>query len=208
MFRDLFLPLRRLPFPHLGLLASMATQVSGGIACGSTCLLNQHEAPYCLLPWYQLPPMGSFPMVLSSTNLPKKPEHHAIKVPTNSIAGKVVPANQVPLVVLPLEASEVLLMAYRRDGFWKHWISRPRGVAWSRKSTGQGAATQMGAPICLQWPGPGQDILDQAPVWVDRYDTFQDALPMYTPAYVQRCEGPSPGKAGYWCHQEVTESMG
>ena len=58
---DLFVPFRRLPFSFLGLLTSMATQVSGYTACGSTCLLNQHEAPSCLLPWYQLPPMGSYP---------------------------------------------------------------------------------------------------------------------------------------------------
>ena len=57
----------------------------------------------------------------------------------------------------------------------------PRGVVWSRTSTGQEAATQMGAPICPQWLGPGQDILDQATDQVDRSDTLQGALMIYTP---------------------------
>ena len=39
---------QKLPFPHLGLLASTATQVSGDAAWGSTCLPNQHMAPNCL----------------------------------------------------------------------------------------------------------------------------------------------------------------
>ena len=38
MFGDLSVPLGRLTFLHLGLLAYMATQVSGGTACRSTCL--------------------------------------------------------------------------------------------------------------------------------------------------------------------------
>ena len=48
MYRVLSIPLRRLPFPHLGLLASMATQVSGDTVCGSTCWVNQCKAPSCL----------------------------------------------------------------------------------------------------------------------------------------------------------------
>ena len=45
---DQFIPPRRRPFPCSRLLASIATQVSGDTACGSMCLLNQHEAPNCL----------------------------------------------------------------------------------------------------------------------------------------------------------------
>ena len=57
----------------------------------------------------------------------------------------------------------------------------PRGVAWSITSTSQGAATQIGIPICLQQPGPGQDILDQAPDQVDISNSTQGALSTYTP---------------------------
>ena len=58
-FRDLFVPPRRLPFPHLGWLASMSTQVSRDTACRSTCLLNLHEASSHLPLWFQLLPMGN-----------------------------------------------------------------------------------------------------------------------------------------------------
>ena len=80
-----------------------------------------------------------------------------------------------------------------RDLRWVHlWLKegmdpesiespRPRAVAWGRACTGQGAATQMGAPICLQQPGPGQNLLDQASDWVDTSDTLQEALPCITP---------------------------
>ena len=61
------IPLRRLLFPCLGLLISMAIQVSRETACGFTCLLS--------------------------------------KVPAKAIVGKITPANQVPLVVLLMEAS-------------------------------------------------------------------------------------------------------
>ena len=35
-------------------------------------------------------------------------------------------------------------------------------VAWVRAETGQGAAAQMGVPVCAQWPGSGQNCSDQA----------------------------------------------
>ena len=53
---------QKVTIPHLGLLAFMATQVSGDTACRSLCLLNQHEAPNCLPLWFQLLPMGSCTM--------------------------------------------------------------------------------------------------------------------------------------------------
>ena len=59
VFEELFIPPRRLPFLHLGLLASTATWVSGDTACWSTCLLNQHNALNCLPLWFQLLPMGN-----------------------------------------------------------------------------------------------------------------------------------------------------
>ena len=46
--------------------------------------------------------------------------------------------------------------------------------------------------------------------WIELRDPqdLQGALLTYTPSYVQQHEGPSPGDVGYWCHQEVTQSMG
>ena len=70
MFGDLFVSPRRLPFPCLGLLASMETQVPGDTACRSMCLLNQPEAYNCLLPWYKLPPVGSCTQALGTTSGP------------------------------------------------------------------------------------------------------------------------------------------
>ena len=39
---------------------------------------------------------------------------------------------------------------------------RPWRVAQTGAGTGQGAVAQMGAPVCLQQPGPGQNCSDQA----------------------------------------------
>ena len=49
------------------------------------------------------------------------------------------------------------------------------------EQAGQGAATQMGTPICLQQPGPRQNLLYQAPDQVGRSDSLQRALLAYTP---------------------------
>ena len=103
-FRDWFIPPRRLPFPHWGLLASVATQASGDIACGPTCLPNQHEALNCLPVWFQLLTMGNctwgplrVPIVLRNLGA------HTTEAPAKAIVGQVAPANQVPAVVLPME---------------------------------------------------------------------------------------------------------
>ena len=55
MSGDLSVPLRGLPFPHLGPLAYLATQVSGDTTCGSTYLLSWHKTLSCPLLWYRLP---------------------------------------------------------------------------------------------------------------------------------------------------------
>ena len=164
MFGDWFVPPRRLPFPYLGLLASMATQVSGDTACGSMGLLNQHKVPNCLPLWFQLLPMGNctqgpirVPICLRNLIA------HPIEVPAKVIVGQVTPANQMPPVVLPMEAQVVC--PWFTEGMDPGSIESPGpgGEARSRKSTGQRTTTQMEAPICLQWHGPWQDILDQAP---------------------------------------------
>ena len=92
-----------------------------------------------------------------------------IEVPAKAAVGQVTPANQVPLVVLPTEAS-----GGSTHGSKKEWIHGsiespgPRGVAWGRTSTGQGTATQMEPPICPQWPGPGQTSLIKH--WIELTD--------------------------------------
>ena len=44
----------------------------------------------------------------------------------------------------------------------------PRGVAQSRTGTGQGAAAQMGTPVCQQLPGPGKTSLIKH--WIELTD--------------------------------------
>ena len=100
MFRDLCVPLTRLPFPCLELLASMATQVPWNTVCGSKCLQNQHKAPSCLLPWYQLPPMGS----CTQGPLRNLSAHPIESLPRPLLARSLL-VIQVPGVVLLMEAS-------------------------------------------------------------------------------------------------------
>ena len=61
---------------------------------------------------------------------------------------------------------------------------RSQRVARIRAETGQGAVVQMGAPVCVQQPGPGQNCSDQAQNRVNRLDTLQRTLPMHTPSHV------------------------
>ena len=105
--------------------------------------------------------------------------------------------------------------------FWRVKSQTPKGmglgspgparsprVARIRAETGQRAAAQMGAPVCMQWPGPGQNYPDQTQGRINGLDTLQGALLTYTPPHVWWHEGPYPGNAGYWCNLQVTQSMG
>ena len=106
MFGDRFITTQQVTIPCLRLLVSTATQVSGDTACGSTCLLHLHKAPNCLPLWVptatygELHP-GSCRVPICLRNL----SAHPIEVPAKAIVGWVTPANQVPPVVLPMEAS-------------------------------------------------------------------------------------------------------
>ena len=87
---------------------------------------------------------------------------HAIKLPTKTIIGQIVPANQVPLVVHPTRtATETKYPAQKGWVFGGFRPPRPCGVAWVRVEAGQGAVAQMGAPVCTQWPGSRQNCSDQ-----------------------------------------------
>ena len=102
---------------------------------------------------------------------------HPMVIPTKVVIDKAALANQVPLVVHP-------------TGIWGESTHGPperldsgeiepsgsRGVAHRGTRSGQEAAGQMGTPVSLQWPGPGEDIPHQAPNWIDQPDTLQRVL--------------------------------
>ena len=77
---------------------------------------------------------------------------YSIEIPTKTVVGQVVPAKQVPPVVLPTRTSEE-----SKSNPQKGWVL----VAQTQAGTGQRAAAQMGAPVCPQQPGPGQNCSDQ-----------------------------------------------
>ena len=85
---------------------------------------------------------------------------HSVEVPTKVIVGKVTLANQVPPVVLLTETQRGPPTLPRKDGSWRNWTSKPTVMAQSRTRRNHGAAAQVGTPVCLQWPGPGQNILN------------------------------------------------
>ena len=136
MFGDQFILPRRLPFSHLGLLASMATQVSWDTACRSMCLLNQHDAPNCQLLWFQLLPMGN--CTQGPLKVPMYLRHlsaHPIEVPAKAIVGQVASANQVPQLSSHWRPQVDLPMACRKDVPGSIEFPGPEGVAGSRTRT-------------------------------------------------------------------------
>ena len=52
---------------------------------------------------------------------------HSIKIPTKTVAGHLVPANQVPPVVLPRGTSGSPTAIPKRDGSWRPWTSKASG---------------------------------------------------------------------------------
>ena len=137
------------------------------------------------LPASMVPTATYWELLLGSSWVPiclRNLSAHPIEVQSKAIIGKVAPVNQILPVVLPTE-NLGRVHFWLQEGMDPGGIGppRPQGVAQSRTRTGQGAATQMGTPICLQWPGPRQNLFDQALNWVNRPDALQGALPMYTP---------------------------
>ena len=66
-----------------------------------------------------------------------------------------MPANQVPPIIpLTGTSEEPISNPPERMGPGVPRPPRPGGMAQTRPGTGQGAAAQMGTPICLQQPGP------------------------------------------------------
>ena len=73
---------------------------------------------------------------------------HSVEIPTKTVVGQVVPANQLPLVVLPTRISKESNSNPQKGwGLGGPGSPRPQGLA---HTTGQRAAAQMGAPVCLQ----------------------------------------------------------
>ena len=74
-----------------------------------------------------------------------------MEVPTKTIIGQIVPANQVPLVVHPTRTA-----AETKYPAQKGWVLEAldlQGLTeWpeSRAETGQGAVAQMGTLVCTQ----------------------------------------------------------
>ena len=86
-----------------------------------------------------------------------------MEIPTETVAGQVAPANQVPPVVILIRTSK-----QSNDKPQKGWVlggpepPRPQRMAWTGAEAGQRTAAQMGTPVWMQWPGPGQSCSDQA----------------------------------------------
>ena len=62
-----------------------------------------------------------------------------------------------------------------------NWTSRSRRLAWEWPKIGQGAADQIGTPVCPHSPGPGKDVPNQTSDQIDWPNAFQRALPMNNP---------------------------
>ena len=86
----------------------------------------------------------------------------AMEIPTKAVVGQVIPANQVQLVVHPTRTTEESKQNPQKVGSWRLWNPRSQRVVWIRAETGQGTTAQMGAPVCMWGPGPGQNCSDQA----------------------------------------------
>ena len=67
--------------------------------------------------------------VLSGIHLFAKLSAHSVKIPTKAVVGQVMPANQVPPVVLLEEALGVYLQPPTRMGLGGPGTPRPRGMA-------------------------------------------------------------------------------
>ena len=80
---------------------------------------------------------------------------HSVEIPAKAVVGQVMPANQVPPVVLLAETSRVHLQPWKGMDLGGPGPPRPRGMAWNWTRTGQGSAAQMGTPIFPQLPRTG-----------------------------------------------------
>ena len=113
---------------------------------------------------------------------PRNLSAHPIIIPTKVVVGEVAQANKLLLVVLPMETlgKSAPWLPERLDPGGIE-PPRSRGVAQGRTRLGQEAASQMGKPVCLQWPGPRKDILHQTPDQIEWLDTLQRVSLVNTP---------------------------
>ena len=67
---------------------------------------------------------------------------------------------------------------------------RPQRMTQIRAEAGQRVVAQMGTPVCVQWPGSGQNCSDETQNRGNRLDALQRALLMYTSPHVWQMWGP------------------
>ena len=128
-------------------------------------LLNQYEAPSCPPLWYPTATYGELhsgssqiPICLwNMSALPHRSpcQGNCWQGHSNQPGTTGGPPNRNLRIVCLLPPERMDSGGVEPPG--------PGGVARSRTKTGQGATAQMGTPVCLQQPGPGQNILGQAP---------------------------------------------
>ena len=134
---------------------------------------------------------------------------HSIKIPTKTVVGQVMPANQVPLVVLPTGTSEE-----SNSNPQKGWVLEAldlQGLGeWPKPEQEQARE------LLLKWEhlfvhsnlDLGKTALIKHKIEVTDWMPFKECYWTYTSSHVWWCEGPSPGDAGHWCHLKVTQSVG
>ena len=126
---------------------------------------------------------------------------YTTEIPTKAVVGQVVPANQVPLVGHLTRTTKE-----SKQKPPKGWVLDALDLQglkeWPESEQRQARE------LLLKWEhlfvhsnlDLGKNCSDQAQNTTNRLNAFQRALLAYTASYVQSCEGPYPGNAGYWCY--------
>ena len=81
---------------------------------------------------------------------------HPVEIPAKAVVGQVMPDNQVlPVVLLEGTLGAIL----KKDGSWRPWTSKLRGMAWGWAWKGQGVAAEMRTPVYPQHLDLGRTTL-------------------------------------------------
>ena len=106
-------------------------------------------------------------------------------IPTKAVVGQVAPATQVPLVVpLTRDFQRIQCQTPEGMGIRGPGPPRPPRMAQTGAEAGQKVAAEMGAPVCMQLPEPGQNCCDQTQNRGNILDALQRLLLMYTSPHV------------------------